>query len=91
VRQLIGNLEIKTIQEMYKGNEYFVRSLMILMVLEITRVLMLVQTIVVPYYYSRNAGTNKARMVEYLNATVKMLIKRQLDKKSILLLPIVHL
>jgi hypothetical protein len=29
----------------------------------------------------RNAGTNKARMVEYLNATVKMLIKRQLDSK----------
>lgn len=27
-------------------------------------------------------GTNKARMVEYLNATVNMLIKRQLDKKN---------
>jgi capsular exopolysaccharide synthesis family protein len=27
-------------------------------------------------------GTNKARMVEYLNATVKMLIKRQLDEKN---------
>jgi len=27
-------------------------------------------------------GTNKARMVEYLNATVKMLIKRQLDGKN---------
>jgi hypothetical protein len=27
-------------------------------------------------------GTNKARMVEYLNATVKMLIKRQLDSKK---------
>lgn len=27
-------------------------------------------------------GTNKARMVEYLNATVKMLIKRQLDDKN---------
>ena len=27
-------------------------------------------------------GTNKARMVEYLNATVKMLIKRQLDSKN---------
>ncbi|MGM8362821.1 polysaccharide biosynthesis tyrosine autokinase [Flavobacterium sp. ARAG 55.4] len=27
-------------------------------------------------------GTNKARMVEYLNATVKMLIKRQLDNKN---------
>ena len=27
-------------------------------------------------------GTNKARMVEYLNSTVKMLIKRQLDGKN---------
>ena len=27
-------------------------------------------------------GTNKARMVEYLNATVQMLIKRQLDSKN---------
>jgi hypothetical protein len=55
---------------------------MILMVLwEITRVLMLVQTIVVPLLLPRNAGT-KARMVEYLNATVKMLIKRQLDSKK---------
>ena len=27
-------------------------------------------------------GTNKARMVDYLNATVKMLIKRQLDSKN---------
>lgn len=27
-------------------------------------------------------GTNKARMVEYLNSTVKMLIKRQLDAKN---------
>ena len=27
-------------------------------------------------------GTNKARLVEYLNATVKMLIKRQLDSKN---------
>lgn len=27
-------------------------------------------------------GTNKARMVEYLNATVKMLIKSQLDSKN---------
>jgi len=27
-------------------------------------------------------GTNKARMVEYLNSTVKMLIKRQLDNKN---------
>ncbi|MDI1303841.1 MAG: GNVR domain-containing protein, partial [bacterium] len=27
-------------------------------------------------------GPNKARMVEYLNATVKMLIKRQLDSKN---------
>lgn len=27
-------------------------------------------------------GTNKARMVEYLNATVKMLISRQLDSKN---------
>jgi hypothetical protein len=28
-------------------------------------------------------GSNKARMVEYLNSTVKMLIKRQLDSKTI--------
>jgi len=27
-------------------------------------------------------GTNKARMVDYLNSTVKMLIKRQLDSKN---------
>jgi hypothetical protein len=27
-------------------------------------------------------GSNKARMVEYLNSTVKMLIKRQLDKNQ---------
>jgi succinoglycan biosynthesis transport protein ExoP len=30
----------------------------------------------------RLQGTNKARMVEYLNSTVKMLIKRQLDSKN---------
>ncbi|MBA0884398.1 polysaccharide biosynthesis tyrosine autokinase [Flavobacterium undicola] len=30
----------------------------------------------------RLQGTNKARMVEYLNATVNMLIKRQLDNKN---------
>ncbi|RVT75831.1 polysaccharide biosynthesis tyrosine autokinase [Flavobacterium sufflavum] len=30
----------------------------------------------------RLQGTNKARMVEYLNATVNMLIKRQLDSKN---------
>lgn len=30
----------------------------------------------------RMQGTNKARMVEYLNSTVKMLIKRQLDSKN---------
>jgi polysaccharide biosynthesis transport protein len=28
-------------------------------------------------------GTNKARMVDYLNATVNMLIKRELDKKNL--------
>ncbi|HKO76800.1 MAG TPA: hypothetical protein VJU52_06260, partial [Flavobacterium sp.] len=28
-------------------------------------------------------GTNKARMVEYLNSTVKMLMKRQLDNKNL--------
>ena len=30
----------------------------------------------------RMQGTNKARMVEYLNSTVKMLIKKQLDDKN---------
>jgi hypothetical protein len=28
-------------------------------------------------------GSNKARMVEYLNSTVKMLIKRQLDSNNL--------
>jgi hypothetical protein len=32
--------------------------------------------------YTWNARGNKARMVKYLNSTVEMLIRRQLDSKN---------
>ncbi|MDG2432453.1 tyrosine-protein kinase family protein [Flavobacterium sp.] len=76
-------LEIKDNPGIYKGNEYFVRFNDF--------------NGTVGQYKGINVssddrgasiitlgmqGTNKARMVEYLNATVKMLIKRQLDSKN---------
>jgi capsular exopolysaccharide synthesis family protein len=76
-------LQIKSNPGMYKGNEYFVRFNDF--------------DATVSNYRNINIksddkggsiitlgmqGTNKARMVEYLNSTVKMLIKRQLDSKN---------
>lgn len=76
-------LQIKDNPGFYKGNEYFVRFNDF--------------DVTVSAYKGINVktddkgssiitlgmqGTNKARMVEYLNATVKMLIKRQLDGKN---------
>jgi succinoglycan biosynthesis transport protein ExoP len=76
-------LQIKDNPGLYKGNEYFVRFNDF--------------DATVSNYRNVNIksddkggsiitlemqGTNKARMVEYLNSTVKMLIKRQLDSKN---------
>jgi hypothetical protein len=71
-------LEIKT--ENVQGNEYFVRFNDFNGTVGNYKVLMLVQTIVVPIITLGMQRTNKARMVEY--TTVKMLIKRQLDSKN---------
>jgi succinoglycan biosynthesis transport protein ExoP len=76
-------LQIKDHPGFYKGNEYFVRFNDF--------------DATVSNYRNVNVktddkgssiitlgmqGTNKARIVEYLNSTVKMLIKRQLDSKN---------
>ena len=76
-------LQIKDNPGLYKGNEYFVRFNNF--------------DGTVSNYRNLNVkaddkgssiitlgmqGTNKARMVEYLNSTVKMLMKRQLDSKN---------
>jgi succinoglycan biosynthesis transport protein ExoP len=77
-------LQIKDNPGLYKGNEYFVRFNDF--------------NGTVAGYRNLNVkaddkgssiitlgmqGTNKARMVEYLNSTVKMLMKRQLDNKNL--------
>ncbi|KDN55337.1 polysaccharide biosynthesis tyrosine autokinase [Flavobacterium seoulense] len=76
-------LEIKDNPGFYKGNEYFVRfndfngavgryrGVNVIPDEKGASILTL-----------KLQGTNKARMVEYLNATVNMLIKRQLDSKN---------
>ena len=80
---LTWKLEIKDNPGMYKGNEYFVRFN------DFNGTVGRYKGINVSSD-DRGAsiitlgmqGTNKARMVEYLNSTVKMLIKRQLDSKN---------
>jgi succinoglycan biosynthesis transport protein ExoP len=77
-------LEIKDSPENYKGNEYKVRFN------ALDNVVPKYQGIKV-FADEKSAailtlgleGTNKARMVDYLNATVNMLIKRELDNKNL--------
>lgn len=76
-------LQIKDNPGFYKGNEYFVRFN------DFDGTVSRYQGIGVSADDKGSSiitlgmqGTNKARMVEYLNATVKMLIKRQLDDKN---------
>lgn len=76
-------LQIKDNPGFYKGNEYFVRFN------DFDGTVSHYQGISVSADDKGSSiitlgmqGTNKARMVEYLNATVKMLIKRQLDDKN---------
>lgn len=76
-------LEIKENPGLYKGNEYFVRfndfdgtvsgykGINVQSSEKTSSIITLSMQ-----------GTNKARMVEYLNATVKMLISRQLEDKN---------
>ncbi len=76
-------LQIKDNPGLYKGNEYFVQFN------DFDGTVSGYRGINVRSYDKGGSiitlgmtGTNKARMVEYLNATVKMLIKRQLDSKN---------
>jgi capsular exopolysaccharide synthesis family protein len=76
-------LQIKDNPGFYKGKEYFVRFN------DFNGVVSRYKGISVEaddkgasILTLRLQGTNKARMVEYLNATVNMLIKRQLDNKN---------
>ncbi len=76
-------LQIKDNPGFYKGNEYFVRFN------DFDGTVSSYQGVGVSADDKGSSiitlgmqGTNKARMVEYLNATVKMLIKRQLDDKN---------
>ncbi|MNS00023.1 Tyrosine-protein kinase ptk [compost metagenome] len=76
-------LQIKDNPGFYKGNEYFVRFN------DFDATVSAYKGINVKTDDKGSSiitlgmqGTNKARMVEYLNATVKMLIKRQLDGKN---------
>jgi capsular exopolysaccharide synthesis family protein len=76
-------LEIKDNPGFYKGNEYFVRFN------DFDATVSNYKGINVKSDEKGSSiialemqGTNKARMVEYLNSTVKMLIKRQLDSKN---------
>lgn len=80
---LTWKLEIKDNPGLYKGNQYFVRFN------DFNGTVGRYQGINVASDEQGTSimtlglqGTNKARMVEYLNATVKMLIKRQLDDKN---------
>lgn len=76
-------LQIKDKPGFYKGNEYFVRFN------DFDATVSSYKGINVKSDEKGSSiialemqGTNKARMVEYLNSTVKMLIKRQLDSKN---------
>lgn len=76
-------LQIKDNPGLYKGNEYFVRFN------DFDGTVSSYRNVNVKSDDKGSSiitlgmqGTNKARMVEYLNSTVKMLIKRQLDSKN---------
>jgi succinoglycan biosynthesis transport protein ExoP len=76
-------LQIKDNPGLYKGNEYFVRFN------DFDGTVSAYRNINVKSDDKGGSiitlgmqGANKARMVEYLNSTVKMLIKRQLDSKN---------
>jgi succinoglycan biosynthesis transport protein ExoP len=76
-------LQIKDNPGLYKGNEYFVRFN------DFDGTVSSYRNINIKSDDKGGSiitlgmqGTNKARMVEYLNSTVKMLIKRQLDSKN---------
>ncbi len=76
-------LELKDNPGMYKGNEYFVQFN------DFDGTVSAYKGVNVQTNEKAGSiitlsmqGTNKARLVEYLNATVKMLIKRQLDSKN---------
>ncbi|MFI0490730.1 polysaccharide biosynthesis tyrosine autokinase [Flavobacterium sp.] len=76
-------LQIKDNPGFYKGNEYFVQFN------DFDTTVSAYKGIIVKADDKGGSiitlgmqGTNKARMVEYLNSTVKMLIKRQLDNKN---------
>lgn len=76
-------LEIKDNPGFYKGKEYFVRFNNFNSVVSRYRgVNVIPDSKGASILTLRMKGTNKARMVEYLNATVSMLIKRQLDSKN---------
>jgi hypothetical protein len=70
---------------MYKGNEYFVRFNDFNGTVGNYKVLMLVQTIVVPLITLGMQGQIKPEW--WSIATVKMLIKRQLDSKNQFVIP----
>jgi succinoglycan biosynthesis transport protein ExoP len=76
-------LQIKDNPGLYKGNEYFVRFN------DFDGTVSAYRNVNVKSDDKGGSiitlgmqGANKARMVEYLNSTVKMLIKRQLDSKN---------
>jgi succinoglycan biosynthesis transport protein ExoP len=76
-------LELNQNPGLYKGNEYFVQFN------DFDGTVAAYKGINVQTYEKAGSiitlsmqGTNKTRLVEYLNATVKMLIKRQLDSKN---------
>jgi succinoglycan biosynthesis transport protein ExoP len=76
-------LQINDNPGLYKGNEYFVRFN------DFNGAVAAYRNVNVKTDYKGSSiitlamqGTNKARMVEYLNSTVKMLIRRQLDSKN---------
>lgn len=77
-------LQIKDNPGLYKGNEYFVRFN------DFNGTVAGYRNVNVKADDKGSSiitlgmqGTNKARMVEYLNSTVKMLMKRQLDNKNL--------
>ncbi|WP_348823542.1 exopolysaccharide transport family protein [Flavobacterium aestuarii] len=77
-------LQIKDKPGLYKGNEYFVRFN------DFNGTVASYRNLNVKADDKGSSiitlgmqGTNKARMVEYLNSTVKMLMKRQLDNKNL--------
>ncbi|MES2239761.1 MAG: polysaccharide biosynthesis tyrosine autokinase [Bacteroidota bacterium] len=76
-------LQIKDNPGIYKGKEYFVRFNSFDGVVSGYRGINVeADSKGASILTLRLQGTNKARMVEYLNATVNMLIKRQLDSKN---------